>query len=516
MNEKSPIAIVGMAGLFPDAPDLDIFWQNIINKVETTSEVPKNRWIVDPDLMYHPDPMPDKALSRRCCLINDFQFDPEGIDIDKDLLNELDPLYHLVLHTGRAAISDCKASLNSKERTGVVLAAIALPTDASSSITREIFGSSFEEKLFGNSIINSFTRNQSLSSRVTSLPGAVLARGFGLGGGSYTLDAACASSIYAVKLACDELLSHRADTMLAGGVSRPECLYTQVGFSQLLALSPSGRCAPFDESADGLVVGEGAGILVLKRLEDAINGKDRIYGLIKGIGLSNDMRGNLLAPDSEGQLRAMHSAYKSAGWSPHDIDLIECHGAGTPVGDITELHSLRSLWGESGWSEQQCAIGSIKSMIGHLLTAAGAAGMIKTLLAFKHKPLPPSLNFKKASEKSPLLNSSFRVQTSAEEWKKRNADLPRRAAVSAFGFGGINGHLLFEEWNPETSTQQSRLERSGNPAESGVTNRASWSEAEIPLKAGQTLKVKTEEHVPIAIVGMEAIFGSLKSLRDFQ
>jgi acyl transferase domain-containing protein len=330
MNNKPPIAVVGMAGLFPGAPDLDTFWQNIINKVEATREVPKNRWIVDPDLMYHPDPMPDKALSRRCCLINDFQFDPEGIDIDKDLLNELDPLYHLVLHTGRAA-------------------------DASSSITREIFGSSFEEKLFGSSTINSFTRNQSLSSRVTSLPGAVLARGFGFGGGSYTLDAACASSLYAVKLACDELQSHRTDAMLAGGVSRPECLYTQVGFSQLRALSPSGRCAPFDKSADGLVVGEGAGILVLKRLEDAINEEDRIYGLIKGIGLSNDMRGNLLAPDSEGQLRAMHSAYKSAGWSPHDIDLIECHGTGTPVGDITELHSLRSLWGESGWSRKQCA-----------------------------------------------------------------------------------------------------------------------------------------------------------------
>jgi len=524
MNNKSPIAVVGMAGLFPGAPDLDIFWQNIINKVEATSEVPKNRWIVDPDLMYHPDPMPDKALSRRCCLIHDFRFDPEGIDIDKDLINELDPLYHLVLHTGRAAVSDCKASLNSRERTGVVLAAIALPTDSSSSITREIFGSSFEEKLFGSSTINSLTRNRSLSSRVTSLPGALLAKGLGLGGGSYTLDAACASSLYAVKLACDELQSHRADAMLAGGVSRPECLYTQVGFSQLRALSPSGRCAPFDESADGLVVGEGAGILVLKRLEDAINDGDNIYGLIRGIGLSNDMRGNLLAPDSKGQIRAMRKAYKSAGLTPYDIDLIECHGAGTPVGDTTELHSLRSLWGESGWSEQQCAIGSIKSMIGHLLTGAGAAGMIKTLLAFKHKILPPSLNFKKPAEKSPLLNSSFRVQTAAEEWEKRNADLPRRAAVSAFGFGGINGHLLFEEWNPETD--KSPL-KAGHPAssiqypESSIQNPVSSiqhpeSSIQHPASSTQHPVSSTEEHVPIAIVGMEAAFGSLNSLRDFQ
>jgi len=496
--------------LFPNAPDLDTFWQNIIHKVEATRVVPKSRWIVDPDLMVHPDPMPDKALSGRCCLINDFQFDPEDIDIDKDILNELDPLYHLVLHAGKTAISDCKTSLNSKESTGVVLAAIALPTDASSFITREIFGSSLEEKLFGSSTIKSFTRNQSLSSKVTSLPGAILAKGFGLGGGSYTLDAACASSIYAVKLACDELWAHRADTMLAGGVSRPECLYTQVGFSQLLALSPSGRCAPFDESADGLVVGEGAGILVLKRLEDAVNEKDRIYGLIKGIGLSNDMRGNLLAPDSKGQIRAMRKTYESAGLAPCDIDLIECHGAGTPVGDLTELLSLRSLWGESGWSKQQCSIGSIKSMIGHLLTGAGVAGMIKTLLAFKHKTLPPSLNFKNPPKNSPLLNSPFRVQTIAEEWKKRNSNLPRRAAVSAFGFGGINGHLLFEEWNTATRNQhqvpriqQTQLEQSENSTKSGTSSI-------------QNLSTRIEDNVPIAIVGMEAIFGFSKSLRDFQ
>lgn len=154
-------------------------------------------------------------------------------------------------------------------------------------------------------------------------------RSAGARGGAYTLDAACASAIYAVKLACDELQSHQADAMLAGGASRPECLYTQVGFSQLLALSPSGRCAPFDESADGLVVGEGAGILVLKRLDDAIRNEDTIHGVIRGIGLSNDMRGNLLAPDSEGQIRAMTNAYESARWSPADIDLIECHGTGT-------------------------------------------------------------------------------------------------------------------------------------------------------------------------------------------
>jgi len=488
MKKRTPIAVVGMAGLFPGALDLNGFWQNIVNKVDSTCEVPADRWIVEPDAMYDPDYMPDKTFSKRACLIHDFKFDPEGIDLDKDLLQALDPLYHMVLHTGREALSSCVTTSINKKNIGIVLAAIALPTDASSLITRKILGASFEKKLFGNTAPDKdepLSREQCIAGRVTGLPGAILAEGLGLGGGSYTLDAACASSLYAVKLACDELWSFRADAMLAGGVSRPECLYTQVGFSQLRALSPSGRCSPFDESADGLVVGEGAGILVLKRLDDALRDQDNIYALIQGIGLSNDMRGNLLAPDSEGQVRAMRSAYAAAGWSPQDIDLIECHGAGTPVGDVVELQSLRNLWGESGWSKEQCAIGSVKSMVGHLLTGAGAAGMIKTLLAIKHKILPPSLNFNKATAKSLLHNSPFRVQTKAEEWVRRDADTPLRAAVSAFGFGGINSQLLFEEWDPEIESCRLKIE-------------------------------DYKSSIPIAIIGMASVFGTLKSLKEFQ
>ena len=450
-DKKTPIAVVGMAGLFPGASDLDTFWQNIVNKVDTTGEVPPGRWIAGPDDMVRPDPMPDKAFSKRACLIHDFKLDPQGLDLDENLLNALDPLHQMALHIGRDALLSCDTSSVDKKNIGIVLAAIALPTDASSSITRKILGTSFEEKLFGGSISDkhqSLSKEACLAARVTSLPAALLAQALGLGGGTMTLDAACASSLYAVKLACDELSSYRADVMLTGGISRPECLYTQVGFSQLRALSPSGRCAPFDETADGLVVGEGVGILVLKRLDDALRDQDTIHAIIKGIGLSNDMRGNLLAPDSEGQVRAMQSAYENAGWSPQDVDLIECHGTGTPIGDVVELQSLRNLWSDCDGSIGQCPIGSIKSMIGHLLTGAGAASMIKTLLALKHKILPPSLNFNRTSDKSPLLNSPFRVQTEPEPWMRRDEHTPRRAAVSAFGFGGINSHLLFEEWNP--------------------------------------------------------------------
>jgi PfaB family protein len=528
MKHKNSIAVVGMAGLFPGAVNLNLFWQNIINKCGAVSEVAANRWQVEPDSMVSQGFQTDKAYSKHCCLLPDFIFDPSGLALEKGLVDALDPLYHIVLHVGRQALAEIPQSSLNRQRTGVVLAAIALPTDAASAITREVLGSALEEKLMAGiadhkkrADVQFLSRNHYLASRVTSLPGAILAKALGLGNGSYTLDAACASSLYAVKLACDELHAHRADAMLAGGVSRPDCLFTQVGFSQLRALSPSGRCAPFDESADGLVVGEGAGMVVLKRLSDALRDQDSIFGLIHGFGLSNDMRGNLLAPDSEGQLRAMRKAYDACGWFPHDIDLIECHGAGTPLGDLTELNSLRKLWQDSGSEENQCRIGSVKSMIGHLLTAAGAAGMIKSLLALQHKILPPSLNFRRAPKSSPLHEGPFQVQTEPETWHRKADHRPRRAAVSAFGFGGINAHMLLEEYDENWEGGIRKAEGKSNFA--SITHAARISSQ--PDRSTELTAEKVEILPPsafripnsdIAIVGMEAVFGSVASLRDFQ
>ena len=162
------------------------------------------------------------------------------------------------------------------------------------------------------------------------LPAAVVATAMGLGGVAFTLDAACGSSLYAIKLAVDELRSGRADAMISGGVSRPDALYTQMGFSQLRRSRPEASAAPLDHRGDGLIVGEGAGMFVLKRLDDALSHGDHIYGIVAGIGLSNDVHGDLLAPSSEGQLRAMRRAYEQAGWGPVDVDLIECHATGNP------------------------------------------------------------------------------------------------------------------------------------------------------------------------------------------
>ncbi|MDM8516502.1 beta-ketoacyl synthase N-terminal-like domain-containing protein [Desulfobacterales bacterium HSG16] len=501
MKIKNPIAVVSMAGVFPGACDLDTLWTNIVNKISQIREVPENRWILPPDLAYNPHPVPDRAFSKRACLIDDeiYQYVLENIgdlDLDFEMIKKLDPLYHLVLYAGKQAFDKIKPCAKTgsidKSRTGLILAAIALPTDTSSMISRQTVGRAFEEKL-GNFELSgpeiNIDADMSLSGRVTGFPGALLAQGLGLRGGSYTLDAACASSTYAVKLACDELHSRRSDLMIAGGVSRPDCLYTQIGFSQLRALSPSGRCAPFDATADGLVVGEGAGILALKRLDDALSDGDEIHAVIKGIGLSNDMRGNLIAPESKGQVRAMCAAYEMAGLNPCDIDLIECHGAGTPVGDAVEIESLKNLWGSTGWTQKQCAIGSVKSNVGHLLTGASAAGMIKTLLAIRHKTLPPSVNFEAASKKLNLDDSPFRVQVSPEPWEQRNSDTPLRAAVSAFGFGGINAHLIFEQWqNTENIQECSGIEIYGDK----------------------------EDCKDIAIIGMDTHIGQVKDLIEFQ
>jgi PfaB family protein len=456
--------------------------------------VPANRWNKLAKSSLQAYGAPDHAYSESACLITDFRPDYEGIGLDRSFIDQLDSLFQWVLHASGEALRNCNLDALDKRRVGAILAAIALPTRTSSLISQRYLETHLLKKSGAEASFCGMSAAQAHGGRMVGFPAALVCEVFGLGGSAYTLDAACASSLYALKLACDELQAYRADAMITGGVSGADNLYTQIGFSQLQALSRSGRCAPFDRSADGLLVGEGAGILVLKRLDDALRDRDTIWGVIRGIGLSNDLRGNLLAPESDGQLRAMRAAYREAGWRPWDVDYIECHGAGTPVGDLIETQSLKQLWDEAPPDAHGCAIGSVKSMIGHLLTGAGAAGMIKTLLAMKHETLPPSLKFEQPPEKSPLNGGHFRVQTEPTPWHRRDERTPRRAAVSAFGFGGINGHVLIEEWRP----------RDLRPA----------LHSTAPSKQG-AYDLNAESH-DIAIVGMELCLGDLQSREAFQ
>ncbi len=488
MDKNQSIAIVGVGGIFPGATNLNEYWENILSARDCSREPPAGRWSLPLEDVYDANgSQADRVYSKRACFVEDFQLDRQGLSIEDKFLNSLDPMFHLLLHAGNQAWRDAVTANLDRQRVGIIIGNIALPTDASSAIADEIVLPVFEKQILGRQTTTATTNM--LNRYVAGLPAGTLARALGLGGGSYTLDAACASSLYALKYAVDELQAGRSDAMLCGGLSRPDSLYTQMGFSALHAISASGRCSPFDKKADGLVVGEGAGILVLKRLHDALADGDHIYATIAGIGLSNDIHGNLMSPDSEGQLRAMRAAYEQAKWQVTDVDLIECHGTGTPVGDVVEFNSLNTLWGDRRNAED-CVIGSVKSNVGHLLTAAGSAGLIKVLLAMQHKELPPTANYEAASNDIDITGSPFTVLNKANQWQRRNNSTPRRAAISAFGFGGINAHLLLEEWDENISLSKLK-----------------------PRKSKVRAKIKTGD---IAIIGMDACFGRWRNLQAFQ
>jgi acyl transferase domain-containing protein/3-hydroxymyristoyl/3-hydroxydecanoyl-(acyl carrier protein) dehydratase len=489
MAERPPIAIVAAAGRFPGSnADLDRFWSNVAGAVDCSRDVPEGRWRLDPkQCVVSGGPTPDAVYSSRGYYLDPFEVDLTGLAVDADFVNELDPLFHLVLDVGGRAWRNAKTSRVDRRKVGVILGNICLPTDKSNDLCRDVLGGRIADAA---GLPRERTHAHPLNRYAAGLPAGLLAKALGLGLGAFTLDAACASSLYALKLAADELIAGRADAMIAGGCSRPDALYTQMGFSQLRALSPSGRCSPFDARADGLVVGEGAGLFVLKRLDDAITADDSILAVFAGAGLSNDMSGNLLAPAVEGQVRAMRAAYASARWNPFDVDLVECHATGTPVGDAVEFDSLREFWGTTG-KPGGCVIGSVKSTVGHLLTGAGSAAVLKVIRAMAAKTLPPQANFTSPGNNLKYAGSPFRVLNTSEAWPEPK-DHPRRSAVSGFGFGGVNAHLLFEEWT-------------------GARLSKSVSVAVTP--PGGTVP---PDDSPVAVVGLSAHFGAWESLRDFQ
>ncbi len=453
MNQpfQQPIAIVGLGGQFPGGPDLGAFWRNVAAGKDSGRSVPAGRWTLSPEQACVSGPgVPDKAYSTWGCYLDAIRLPEKLRERDPGLIDALDPVCHLALACAQEALQSTKLDDVDRQRIGVILGHIVLPTEATSAMSRHVLLRTFEENGLARQSPPSTTavpwnaRNRGIA----ALPAELIAEWFEFGGAAFTLDAACASSLYAIKLAVDELQSGRADAMLAGGISRPDCQYTQIGFSQLQALSKRGRCAPFSTAADGLVVGEGAGFFLLKRLDDAVAAGDQIEAVIAGIGLSNDRGANLLAPHSEGQLRAMRAAYAQAGWSPDEVDYIECHATGTPTGDAVELDSLHQLWSGIAAQPGQCALGAVKSNVGHLLTGAGGAGVMKLIGMLRRRELWPIANFQTPATALQHPASPFRIVAQAEAWPEPASNRPRRAAINAFGFGGINAHVLIEEYLP--------------------------------------------------------------------
>lgn len=484
------IAIVAAEAVYPGAGDLAAFERLLFERRSSVGDVPDGRWIAPPArLLSARRDAPDRVFSRRMALIDraDFEFDLRGWPWPAEFVGALDPTFQLALHVGRKLWSSVRLSGLNPARCGVSLASIALPTDGSSALTRAVLQSSSHA---GPHAKIAFDPAAAWNAHPVGAPAGLLRAALGLKGGSITFDAACASSLYALKYACDELTAGRADAMIAGGVSRPEALYTQMGFGLLQALSPSGVCRPFRAGADGLVVGEGCGLVLLMRHEDAIAAKLPVSALIRAVGVSNDMAGSLISPDSEGQLRAMRMAYAQAGWNADEVDFIECHGTGTPQGDAVEIASLTALLRESGSRAAALPIGAVKSNIGHLLTAAGIAGLHKLLICLRRGEFCADARMAEsgAADRS-IADRDARVDLLEVNgaWASHRDGRPRRAAVSSFGFGGINAHLLLEEPVAATSgvgKRRSRVEPSG-----------------------------TAE--PIAIVGVGARFGALGDYPTF-
>jgi polyketide-type polyunsaturated fatty acid synthase PfaA len=284
-----------------------------------------------------------------------------------------------------------------------------------------------------------------------------------LGGTNCVVDAACAASLAAVKMAVSELVEGRADTMITGGVDTDNSIFMYLSFSKTPAFSKVNETKPFDIDSDGMMIGEGVGMVVLKRLADAERDGDRIYAVIKGVGSSSDGKfKSIYAPRPAGQAKAIRRAYEDAGFSPTTVGLVEAHGTGTPTGDPGEFAGLTEVFGHNNPRKQYIALGSVKSQIGHTKAAAGAASLIKTALALHHKVLPPTINVSQPNPKFDIENSPFYLNTTTRPWIQPAGNLPRRAGVSAFGFGGTNFHFALEEYTGDHAHAY-RLHSVGQP-----------------------------------------------------
>jgi len=430
----APIAITGQSCVLPGANSPDALWEAVAEGRDLLSSVPEGRWRVPSEDILAPAGIADHTWSDRGGYIRDFEeiFDPDDFEIPASKLCALDPVFQLVLHTGRTALLDAGDPVP-RERIGVVLGNLSFPAGGMARFAEGVWASRAlgPEDLAAIGVVDRPAEDRFMS----GLPALLLRRALGFGGPAFALDAACASSLVALKCAADWLADGRVDAVLAGAVNKADDLFIHVGFCALQAMSPTGRSRPFHREADGLVPAEGAGFLLLRRLEDALRDGDRILAVIRGIGLSNDGNSKgMLAPSVEGQVRAIRAAYEGAELDPRSISLLECHATGTVVGDSTELESSARIFAGT----PDLPIGSIKSNLGHLVTAAGVAGVIKVIGAMRARVRPPTLHVDEPLDA--LAGTPFRLLRKPEPWTG-----PMRAGISAFGFGGNNAHVVLEE-----------------------------------------------------------------------
>lgn len=433
------IAIIGMSCRFPEAENADDFWDNLYNGKDSVKEI--TRW--KQENYYHPDPQKEnKSYSKWAGLLSEIdKFDPGFFNISPKEAEYMDPQQRIFIEEAWRAIEDAgyDPSNMGVEKCGVFVG--CAPGDYKS-LLKDQNVSQDAYTLLGNS-------ESILTARISYF--------LNLTGPNIAVNTACSSSLVAIHLACESIIRGTSDMAIAGGVcvlSTPEF---HILASKSSMLSTDGRCKTFDNGANGFVPGEGAGVLVLKKLSDAIRDHDNIYGIINGSDINQDGKTNgITAPSAPSQTKLECSVYDKYKISPESISYIEAHGTGTKLGDPIEIQALNDSFSKYTHKKQFCAIGSVKSNIGHLLAASGVAGVIKILLCLKHKKLVPSLHLEKDNEYIDFKNSPFFTNKDNREWSVENG-VPRRAAVSSFGFSGTNAHLVLSEANIYYNNESSKI-----------------------------------------------------------
>ena len=481
MTHQKAVAVVGVGAILPDAPDALTFWKNIQAGRYSITDVPPDRW--NPADYYDPDPRAiDKTYTKIGAWVRDFKFESLKwrLPIPPKVLAVMDETQQWAIAASRAALWDYgypDRSLDTS-RTAVILGNAM----AGEKQIRTVLRIYLPEYL---NVLEALPEFQELSPRLQAallgglqsgiraripvvtedtMPGELsniiagrVANVFDLRGPNFVTDAACASSFAALQSAVEGLISGRFDAVLTGGVERNMGASTFVKFCKIGALSPDGS-RPYAEGANGFVMGEGTVIFLLKRLADAERDGDKIYAVIRGIGGGSDGKGKgITAPNPLGPQRAIERAWQDAGVSPATATYIEGHGTSTAVGDVAELQSMALVFEPLGLPVGHIALGSAKSNIGHLKSAAGAVGLLKAVYALHDKLLPPTVNFTRPNPKIDFAHLPFYVNTELRPWPRPTGDGGvRRAGVSAFGFGGSNFHVVLEEYLPGLLTSTSR------------------------------------------------------------
>ncbi|MFM2061288.1 MAG: hypothetical protein RLZZ507_958 [Cyanobacteriota bacterium] len=431
ITNTTDIAVIGMSGRFPGADNLSEFWENLKQGVDSIAEVPPSRW--DVQKYYHPDPQqPNCSYSKWGGFLRDVdKFDPLFFNISPAEAEVIDPQQRLFLQSCWHTLEDAGYVGQRLDNTKCGVFAGVIYNDYKALLYKQGQIKNHGQVMLGNA-------NSILASRVAyflNLKGPVM-----------TIDTACSSSLMAVHLACKSLRDGEADIMLAGGVTLylSEQLYVEM--SKAGMVSPTGKCRAFDNSADGLVVGEAVAVVALKLLDRAIADGDMIYGVIKGSGTNQDGKTNgITAPSGKSQSELELAVYQQYNIHPESISYIEAHGTGTKLGDPIEVEALTEAFRVYTTKKQYCALASVKSNIGHTSAAAGVVSLIKVLLSLRHKMIPPTLYVEKENTHNDFAESPFYVNKNLRDWQE-NFPHPRRAAINSFGFSGSNCHIVVEEY----------------------------------------------------------------------